>query len=79
MHNPITIERLRDYIAHAHEITAECPACRHRALLDVLALAVAHGEENKLAQIGRRLRCVNCGRKGTPLWTISPASVRRVT
>jgi hypothetical protein len=67
---PIIVRTLADLLREGYVVAATCGACRRRVVLDVLALAVAHGEDRRPAEIAPRLRCECCGHRGAELSVI---------
>ena len=67
----VTIHSFADMLATGHKLTAFCSNvdCRHCAELDLVALAERFGAEHGglLADIGWRLRCSACGKRGCSL------------
>jgi hypothetical protein len=55
----------------------ECTACKHKAQVDLVAMAASLGESFPLAKLGPRLRCSECGSRdtiSTTLWKSSTAT-----
>lgn len=53
--------RLGDIVRNGYKLRAQCPACSHRADLDVANLARWYGERTALDELKRRLICKRCG------------------
>lgn len=55
----------------------ECTACKHKAQIDLVAMAAELGESFPLADLRPRLKCAKCGSKETittTLWLSSTAT-----
>jgi DNA-directed RNA polymerase subunit RPC12/RpoP len=55
---------LADLISRKAALVAICRHCKHRRLLFPPSLATHLGEDFRVAELGKRLRCQNCGRAG---------------
>ena len=59
--------RLQDIVRNGYKLRAQCPACGHRADLDVGSIARWYGERTSLADLKRRLICKRCGGRACSL------------
>lgn len=60
----------------------ECTQCKHRAQVDLVAMAVRFGENAPLAKLRPSLKCARCGSKktiSTKLWKSSTTTEAQVT
>lgn len=49
------------------DVHATCNGCQRTKPLDLIALAVAHGETAILLHLAQRFRCGECGHRGATL------------
>ncbi len=56
----LELRTLRDH-ASLYRLHADCPACRHHAVLNPLRLAQAAGWDAQLSAVRLALRCSKCG------------------
>ena len=55
---------LADLIGRKAALVAICRRCKHRRLLFPASLANQLGEGFRVAELGKRLKCQNCGHAG---------------
>jgi len=56
--------RLRDLVRPVAVLTVICEACKHRSEVDPFAYAASKGPDANLSELGKYLRCAECGMKG---------------
>jgi hypothetical protein len=63
-HKPVAIRTLGDVLAsQGYTLWANCGRCVRSVKLDPQELAATYGADLKIAQLKRRLKCAQCGRR----------------
>lgn len=61
---------LRDY-SQTYTLHADCPACRHHAVLNPMRAAQVAGWDATLPELKAALRCSVCGHRGAEVRIVS--------
>ena len=75
---PVTIRTLGDVLAsQGYTLWANCGRCSRGVTLDPQKLAATYGADLKIAQLKRRLKCSQCGRRTSSVTLGFALSTRR--
>ena len=69
MRRPVTDFQLIRYIdSTMHELVAECGACRHEIVLDVMEIISTYGANLWIGELRERLQCQQCGARAARIF-----------